>query len=177
MDLSSVHIPLLDTCDICIERLDIQATHAVDPPGSAASTGYDDVTGEPIVGYVSGAPAEQLRYMTPIYVPCQIENPTFERLRAVFGGDAPVTRINFVAHRRTLRRMSLINASTGKCLLKPRDKITGVFRGRARTQVMGGFDLPLYVYEVRPGSFGVGRDGYSLEIIYVSQKDVGADRG
>jgi hypothetical protein len=169
----NVSAPLINPIWVRIERLDHAATHAKDPPGSQGSAGYNYTREEPVVSYAAGVADGEPEYMTAVDVSAQMEYESFERIRAVFGGDAPVTKQGFVLHRRLLRRQGLIDVATGQCLLKNRDKITGIYRGRSRRPVSIDFALPLYIYEVRgPGSPGLGRDGYDLHIIYTSEKDV-----
>jgi len=168
----NIHIPLLDSCNVEIYRLSHPSTWAADAPGAEYATGYDPVSEEPIMGWTSGVPATMRRELAPVQVQAQIEVASNERLHAAFGGDAPVSRWVFVVHRRQLRRLGLVDPTTGSCLLKQRDRIARIIRrhGPSAGQTTG-FRLPLYIYETKPASWGVGPDGYSLELLYTMEED------
>jgi len=168
----NLHIPLLDTCDVEIFRLDRPATWAVNPPGSEYAAGYDPVSEQPIVSWTNGSPVAPRQEMAAVRIAAQLEVASHERLRAAFGGDAPVSRWVFVVHRRQLRRLGLVDATTGDCLLKARDRIARVIRRRGTSAGQTvGFRMPLYIYETKPASAGVGPDGYSLELLYTMEED------
>lgn len=168
----NINIPLLDTCDAEIYRLSHPGTWAADPPGAEYSQGYDPVSEQPVVGWANGVPSLPRVELTPVRVQAQIEIASNERLKAMFGGDASVSRWVFVIHRKQLRRLGLINTSTGECLLKPRDRIARVIRRRGPSAgQIDGCRLPLYIYEVKPASWGVGVDGHTLELLYTMEED------
>jgi len=160
-------VPLIFPVEAVIHRLDITATRAVDPPGPDAA-GFDDVLGEPL-GYagVGGERTAPRQEMAPIRVKCQVETRTFEELRMIFTGNDPVGNLVLVCHRRLLRRQGLIDASTGRCLLKSGDRIEKLERG-GRTVMQPV--KPLYVYAVLPASWGLGADGYDLEVVYTTER-------
>lgn len=162
-----VRVPLISPMDVVIYRLDIQATWAYDPPGSTHDEGFDYLLGEPVVSRVSGVRTRARQEMAAVTVPCQVETARYEELRATFGGDNPATDQVFVLHRQDLESLSLLDASTKDCLLKPGDRIDHLeMNGRTvRT-----YQKPLYIYEVRMGSQGFGPDGYDLELVYTTYK-------
>ncbi len=160
-----IRIPLLNTVDIIIYRLDIQATWAVDPPGPATE-GYDYVYREPVVERNAGVRTVNREEMAPVTVEVQVETQTFEQLQAAFGGDNAATDQAFVAHREQLADLGLLDAGN-KCVLKPGDRIDHVEKDGV---VVLSYEKPLYIYEVRPRSWGCGPTGYDLEIIYTTHR-------
>jgi len=173
----SVYVGLIDkTSTVVIHRLDRTATWAVDPAGTQFDEGYDPLLREPIATWTAGTREVPREELAEVKVPCQVETMAFERLRLIFGGDAPVTQTVFVLDRRTLRRMSLLDATTGKCLLQRDDRISRL--ERRGSVVLPHQETPyatpaidsLFVYEVRPASWGFGRDGYNLELLYTYKR-------
>lgn len=164
-----MRVPLLNPVIAVCYRLDIQATWAANPPGTP-TTGYDKTFREPIVSKTAAGVREVERVeMTPVDIPCQVEDQSFERVHFVLGGDAPATNMVFVFHRRDLERLSLLD-SNRRCLLKPGDRIDHVENRRTGTTVLT-FKEPLYIYEVRPRSWGFGPDGYDLEVAYTTHRN------
>jgi hypothetical protein len=169
----TVSVPLIFPMKCVVRRLDIQATWAVDPPGAEHDTGYDYLLEEPVISRSSGARAHPRVEMTAVEIPCQIETARFEELQATFGGNDPVTNQVFVFHRAQLRALSLIDSTTGDCLLKPGDRIESLKKG---TRTVRTYQKPLYVFELRMGSQGFGEDGYDLELCYTSYHSSGPQR-
>lgn len=165
-----VRVPTFWTVDAVIYQLDIPATHNVDPPGTPTS-GYDPLLREPVI-YDNAADqrTSSRREKVPVILPVQFETATFEELREVFTGDDPVTNVVLVAWRKDLQDRSLIDVTTGNCVLKPGDRIVRLEKNGRPTRT---FIKPLYIYSVLPGSPGFGPDGYDLEIIYTSHRNVG----
>ena len=162
-----ISVPLINPVYAVVYRLDIQATWGTDPPGDM-DTGYDDILREPVVYRSSGERNVVREEMSPVTIPCQVEISTFEELRTVFGGNDAVTDMTFVFHRKDLRNLSLLDATTDKCVLKPGDRIDRIEKPQG-TQVQA-FSKPLYIYELRPGSWGFGTSGYDLEIAYTTYR-------
>jgi len=161
-----MRVPLINPIKAVIYRLDIQAIWAADPAGDPAA-GYDPTLREPYITDVDGVRTTTRVEMAAVKVPCQVETQSFEQLNAVFGGDDPVTDVVFVAHRQDLKKLSLLDATTRKCLLKPGDRIAHI--ERKGHQVLA-YEKPLYIYEVRPRSWGFGPDGYDLEVLYTTYR-------
>lgn len=165
LSFMTIRVPLINPVNAVIYRLDIQGTWAVDPPGSM-TTGYDYLLREPVVSRTGGARSVARAELAAIRVPCQVEIQSFEQLQMVFGGNAPVTNIALVFHRRDLERLTLLD-SNKKCLLKPADRISHIEKS-GRT--VNTFEQSLYIYEVRPKSWGFGPDGYDLEVAYTTYR-------
>ena len=174
----AIDIPLLSTLDVVIYRLDIAAGWADDPPGDPTK-GYNIGLREPRISRTAGVRSVTREEMAAIKVPCQVEVQTDHQLRMMFGGDAPTSNIAFVCRRRTLERMSLIDATTGNCLLKRGDRVASLEkRGKTvkafqKTPLTAPAPDSLYLYEVRARSWGFGADRYALEILYTTTRSPG----
>ena len=165
--MSGPRTPLIFPSRIVIERFDPAATRAVNPAGEPTS-GFDDVLQEP-VRYTSGGVTQTPRQdMTEVIIPCQCETKSYEELQMVFTGNDPVTRDVFVLHRRDLANLNLIDATTGNCVLKAGDRI--VRQQKATGQVVRTWQKPLYIYQVLPGSHGMGPDDYDLHMVYTTHR-------
>lgn len=160
-----IRVPLLFPVTAVIYPLDIQATWSTDPPGDP-DTGYDYLYREPVVSRTSGARTVTRAENTPIEVPCQVETQTYEQLQAALGGDNPATDMAFVFHRQTLETMGLLD-SDRNCTIKPGDRIGSIKKG---SRTVRTFRKNLYIYELRPRSWGFGPDGYDLEIAYTTYR-------
>jgi hypothetical protein len=163
-----MRVPLLNPVGVIITQLDPDATRVIDPPGSP-SAGYDDVLGEPVL-YDDPATAQRtspVQYMSEIKVPCQVEVASFERLRMHFAGNCPDSNIVLILHRMHLEELDLIDVNTGRTVLKPMDMIVRIEKLDSDT-IVQTFQTPLYIFEVRPGSWGFGPDGHDLELIYTT---------
>jgi len=97
---------------------------------------------------------------------------TFEMLMATFGGDNAATEIALITHRRDLARLGLLD-SNKKCMLNVSDRIDHIEKN-GRTVLT--FEKPLYIYEVRPRSWGFGPDGYDLEVLYTTYRSTDPKR-
>jgi hypothetical protein len=163
---SYVRVPLLNPITVVLYRLDIQATWSEDPPGAHASEGYDYLLREPVVSRTAGVRTVPRVETGPVSVPAQVEVLSYQQLQATFGGDNPATDTAFVLHRQDLESLGLLD-SNRNCVLKPGDRVDHLEMSGRTIQT---FKKPLYVYEVRPRSWGFGPDGYDLEILYTTHR-------
>ena len=161
----TIRVPLLYPISVVIYRLDIQGTWAEDPPGTP-DTGFDYILREPVVSRSAGVRTVTRAEMAAIRVPAQVEVMSYQQLQATFGGDNPATDMAFVTHRQNLQALSLLD-SYGNCVLKPGDRIDSIEKSGSTVQT---FLKPLYIYEVRPRSWGFGPDGHDLEILYTTHR-------
>jgi hypothetical protein len=160
-----IRVPLLFPVQASIYRLDIQATWNVDPVGPKTE-GYDYLYREPVIERDTGAREVTRVESGSVLVPCQVEMQTFEQLQAAFGGDNAATDTALVLHRKDLAQLSLLD-SNNKCILKPGDRIDHLEKNG---QTVLTWVKPMYVYEVRPRSWGFGPTGYDLEILYTTYR-------
>jgi len=166
-----MRVPLLNPVSAVIYRLDIQATWGVNPPGDLTQ-GYDALLREPNLydDPVTGARTCPRQEMAAIYVPCQIETRSFEELRMVIDGNAPITTLVLVTHRMHLETLGLIDPVTNDCLLKVGDRIAQIEKLNSPGVILQTFTKPLYVFQVLPASYGFGPTGHDLEIIYTTHR-------
>jgi hypothetical protein len=174
-----MRVPLLYPSLVVISRLDIQSTRRVDPDGAGPITGgYDPDLREPYVysaGTEDAVKTDTRRYLPAIRVPCQVEVKDFEEVRQKFGGDAPVTQMTFVLHVKDLRRLGywLTDAQCergGGPSLKTNDRIDRVETMRQPGVVAYPLKEPLYIYELEPGSWGMGPSGQDLVIVWTANR-------
>ena len=161
-------VPLLFPSALVLHRLDIAGTAAIDPPG-VPQVGYDPDFREPYQYDNSGSKADTRQYLAPVRIPCQIETPEWQEVRQQPQGDAPLTEMTFVVHRRDLLSLGLLNSSN-TTLIKTNDKITAIEKHGSPGVVTLAYKQPLYVVEVRPGSWGMGSSGYDLELIIAENR-------
>ena len=160
--------PLIAPSYASVYPLDIQATWSFAPPGGSGS-GMDRTFREPIISRdVDNLRASARQELAEIIIPCQVEDTTFERLRMVLGGDADVTNMVFVFHRRDLDMLGLLDANQ-RCTLKPGDRIDHI-EDRLGNVTLTFSDAGLYILEVRRRSWGFGPTGYDLECCYTTSR-------
>jgi len=159
----AIRVPLIAPVSAAIYRLDIQGTWATDPPGSPTE-GYNYLLREPVVSRTAGVRTVTRAEMAVVLVPCQVEVQSYQQLAATFGGDSAATEMAFVCHRQTLETLGLLDANK-HCVLKPGDRIDHLEKSG---RVIQTFNKPLYIFEVRPKSWGFGPDGYDLELLYTT---------
>jgi len=170
----AIRVPLLglgETKSIAvIHRLDPTATRSFDPPGEPTS-GYDPEFDEPVV-YDSGTSRLSARHELPLVrVPCQVETPTFEHLQQFGPGIVENTALVIVTHRQDLQLLSLIDPATRACLIKKSDRVSAIERyGFPGVVQQPLAEDGLYVFEIRPGSWGFGPEGHDLEIIFLEDR-------
>lgn len=173
-----IRVPLLLQPSIAvIHRLDVAATRNANPPGESYS-GYDETLLESVV-YDQNENSPDIRKdarkeLAPIRIPCQIETLTDETLRELAVGDAPVTDIYFVFHRKDLENLGLLDENRD-VIIKKGDRISHLERyGAAVGTITKTFSDPgLYIYEMRSKSWGFGPDGYDLEIALTTKRREG----
>lgn len=160
----SFRVNLLFPVYVVIARLDFAATRAYDPPGTPTS-GLNDILRAPVVINQGGVRTVARVEMAEVKVPCQREDKTLDQLSMAFTGNDPVTTIAFVLHRKDLDRLGLLD-SDGNCVLKARDRIARVEDKRGNT--VETWPKPLFIYEIRGGSHGMGPTGRDLQIVYTT---------
>jgi len=135
------------------------ATMAAVGAGLPAAPGFDPDFKEPtLVDRNGDGIAERERAeLPPIRVPCQVEPRVFEELRVAASGDSPRSTIDLVFHFRDLERLGLVDSTTGDALVRPNDRLAGLYD-------LGGLLVQavrtppgLYVVQAQPRGFGLGR--------------------
>ncbi len=176
-----IRVPLLLQKSVAIvHRLDISGTRTFDPPGEDTS-GYDETANEPVFYDDPVAPPGDQRTssrqeLASVRIPCQVENLTEERLRQMGIGDAGISNIALVFHRRDLKVLGLLDVDQ-EILIKKGDRVShleefGVPPGKVIKR-LGDNKEGLFVEEVRGRSWGFGPSGYDLEIIMLKDRREG----
>jgi len=161
-----VRVPLIDPVDAVIYRLDIAATWAEDPAG-APTQGYDSVLKEPYVVHQAGVRSvTRVEMSTPVTLPCQVEVQTFERINMYVQGSDDLTNMVFVFHMEDFEDQGLLDGNN-QPVIKPGDRIDHLEKDGDTVEV---FNKALYIYEIRPASWGFGPTGRDLQLAYTSYR-------
>jgi hypothetical protein len=155
-------------------RLDTQAMAGPVGVGpDPAAPGYDPDFKEPVGidtdddGIGQRVRAEHL----PVRVPCQVDTKVFEELRMFASGNAPRSRIDLVFHFKDLERLGLVDAATGDALVRPGDRLGGLY-DKAGMLVQSVRTPPgLYVTEARPSGFGLNMTRPQRNLLMVTFED------
>jgi len=162
-------VPLLFPMAAVVHQLDTAATRTLDVPGPP-SDGYNDLLDEPYP-YNSGAGFTDTRQeKAAVRVPCQLEIMTFEELNQVDTGDAAMSEIILIFHRRDLETLGLIDSTTRLQKLKAGDRISALEKKGFPGTFVHPIPHDLYIFKIEPGSPGMGPDGYDLAICYLSTR-------
>jgi hypothetical protein len=170
----AIRVPLLlQKSTAVIYRLDTVSTQAFDPPGEATA-GYNSLLSEPIA-YDSGAGTARLdsrRELPPVRVPCQVEVPSFEALQQYGPGIVENTVLILVTHRQDLQNLGLLDPITNSPKLKKHDRVSAIERFGAVAGIsQQKLASPgLFVFEVRPASWGFGPEGHDLELLFLEDR-------
>lgn len=155
------------------------AAMAADPDGTGELTsGYDPDFKEPVlVDADDDGVAERIRReFPPIRVPCQVEPEAFQALRMATAGNTPKSSLDLVFHFRDLERLGLVDPITGDALLRPSDRLGGLYDVAGRLVQAVRTPPGLYVSEARPIGFGLGRRHPRRNLLLVSFEDRPAAR-
>jgi hypothetical protein len=147
-------------------RLDIDAM-------STQAPGYDDDFKEPALLDTDGDGAGETyrREHPPVRVPCQVEPQTIEALRMTAAGNTPQSSLDLVFHFKDLERLGLIDALTGEALIRPSDRLSGLFDTEGNLVWAIRTPPGLYVTEARPAGFGLFRRRPRRNLLIVSFND------
>lgn len=135
-----------------LARLDTDATRNFDPAG------YDDVFRAPTLRYESGVRIENRQEMATIQLRCQVEMGQWRAQRQAASGETPDTRLTLVFHQAELEQKSLIDPATGDPLIRVNDRLVAIYDVRGNlVQTIAKDQGGLYVVEVQPTAYGLGR--------------------
>ena len=141
-----------------IERLDTAAT-AADPDGAGPlESGYDDDFREPvIVPPPSGSGRGTLvREESLVNLPVQVEPVVMEQLEMLATGRSPTSMIRLVFHYRDLEVAGLVEAATGRPLLRINDRLAAIRDYRTNALIEAIPNPPgLFATQVQSRSFGL----------------------
>ncbi|MCG8419633.1 MAG: hypothetical protein MJE77_17005 [Proteobacteria bacterium] len=141
-------------------RLDTRSQAMADPQGPGPFEGaMDPDFKEPVlVDPDDDGIGERIRHELPaIRIPCQIETKSFEEQRLFPSGNSPRSRLDLVFHFIELERRLLVDEVSGDALIRPGDRLGGIY-DRANNLVQTIRMPPgLFVTEARPIGFGLHR--------------------
>lgn len=138
-----------------IARLDPAGTDAAVSPDA----GFDDVFREPrqveAPGVQQGVDARA--ELTPLDLPCQVEDESWERLRMLRSGASSQLEVLLVFHYRDLELRGLVDAGTGTALAPAvGDRLVSIHRSPDLSIVQAVPTPPgLFCVEAQPRSFGL----------------------
>lgn len=152
---------------------------ATDPDGAGElSSGFDPDFREPVLLDADGdGVAEPFRREhPPVRVPCQVEPEAFQAVRMAAAGNTPRSGFDLVFHFKDLERLGLVDPTTGDALIRPSDRLGGLYD--LRGQLVQAVRTPpgLYVTEARPLGFGLSRRRPHRNLLLVSFEDRPAAR-
>jgi len=138
----------------------------------ALEPGFDEDFKEPALLDLDGDGLDdRLRQELPsVMIPCQVEPHTFEQLQMRAGGDSPRSDLGLLFHFRDLKRLSLVDPSTGSALLRPNDRLAGLYDSQG--QLIQAIRTPpgLYIDQAQPRGFGLGRGRPQRNLLLVTFK-------
>lgn len=152
---------------------------AADPDGSGEVTsGFDPDFKEPILldADDDGVAEPFRREHPPVRVPCQVEPEAFQALRMADSGNTPRTSFSLVFHFKDLELLGLVDTSSGDALIRPSDRLGGLFDVEGRLVQAVRTPPGLYVHEARSIGFGLHRRRPQRNLLLVSFKDRPAAR-
>lgn len=161
-----------------LAQLDTVAT-AADPDGSSSlASGYDADFREPVIvsdGTTEGVDARQEK--NHIYVPCQVEDKTFELMRMYAAGDIPNGMVLLVFHFADLESMGLVDATTGEALIRKNDRLVAIRKCSSLAIVQSVRTPPgLYATETKAVSFGLSGGERNLLVVAFEDREQGVPR-
>ena len=162
-----------------LHRLETAAMAAAGPDGAGGSaSGYDEDFREPVLVDADGdGVAEPFRReYPPLRIPCQVEPEAFEALRMTAAGNAPRSALELVFHFRDLERLELVDAASGDALVRPGDRLGGLYDIEGRLVQAVRTPPGLYVTEARSIGFGLNRRRPTRNLLLVSLQDRPAAR-
>jgi hypothetical protein len=153
-------------------RLDALSMATIEP-------GYDADFKEPALldADGDGLAAPFRREHPPVRVPCQVEPEAFQALRMATAGNTPRSSFDLVFHFGDLERLGLVDPTTGDALIRPSDRLGGLYDVEGRLVQAVRTPPGLYVTESRPIGFGLNRRRPHRNLLLVSFQDRAAARG
>ena len=148
-----MRVGLINVFSAEIARLDTSASANT----AGGKPGYDRTFREPEVKIVDGERVTGRTEKDVLCVPVQIEDRTWEALRMFDNGDSPEIGIGLVAHYADLRKLGLVDDTTGKVSLNKNDRLVRILDRYKRPVSIVRNPPGLFCVEVRPMSYGIGR--------------------
>ncbi len=153
-----------------LHQLDVGGTAAGPPRPPSVVTGMDEDFKEPVlVDRDDDGIGERVRNeLPPVRAPCQVEPAIFEEQRLYAAGSSPRTQLALVFHFADLTRLGLVDAATGEALIRPGDRLAGIYDKAGRPVQLICTPPGLYATEARPMGFGLHRAAPSRNLLLVT---------
>ena len=107
----------------------------------------------------------------PIRIPCQVETDRFDELRMLPSGNSPRSELDLVFHFRDLELLELVDPVTGDALIRPGDRLSGIYDKFGHPVQAIRTPPGLYVSQARPIGFGLFRVRPRRNLLLVSFQD------
>lgn len=130
----------------------------LDTAAIEAASGYDEdfhttTTARPFGA--RGARQKSRQELAEVRIRCQVEVININRQAVGPAGNVPDYRTSFVCHYHDLERASLVDAATGKPLIRPSDRVDAIYTTRG-VLVRKLVDPQVFVTESRDLAYGLG---------------------
>ena len=155
-------------------RLDTAGTATRDPDGAGPLTvGYDpDFKESVLVDSDDDGIGERLRAESPpVRVPCQVDTKAIEELRMLASGNAPRATVDLVFHFKNLEKLGLVDAATDDALIRPGDRLSGIYDLCGALIQAVRTPPGLYVTKTAPFGFGLNLRKPSRNLLLVTFED------
>jgi hypothetical protein len=107
----------------------------------------------------------------PVRVPCQVDTKAIEELRMLASGNAPRTTVDLVFHFKNLEQLGLVDAATGDAMIRPGDRLAGIY-DLCGSLIQAVRTPPgLYVTKTAPFGFGLNLAKPSRNLLLVTFED------
>lgn len=147
-----MHVRLIFPFVACIARLDTNRTATA----SGGKPGYDPSFNTPDVAIIDGRRVSAREERETVKIAAQIEDRTWEMLRAYDNGISPESNIGIVADYQSLRKAGHVDCQTGAVLFNVNDRLDRIEDKRGRLVTAVKNPPGLFCIEVRPLSYGIG---------------------
>lgn len=155
----------------CLARLDTQATEST----TGGKPGYDHTFREPEVKIVDGKRVAARAEKNILRLKVQVEDRTWEALKAYDNGVSPEIAIGLVAHYYDLRQAGLVDID-GKVAINVNDRLESIEDKNGLLVTKVRTPPGLYCIEARPMSYGIGRS-LNLLLLLFQERSRGASAG
>lgn len=160
-----MRVRLINPFTVRIARLDTVKTESE----TSGKPGYDQTFREPAVKIIDGKRTEGRAEKNLVSIQAQIEDRTWEALKMYDNGDSPEIDLAIVAHYHDLKCKGLVDCTNGKVDFNVNDRLDSILDKCGNVVSKPRTPPGLYVIEVRPMSYGIGRRLNLLMMLFKSR--------
>lgn len=167
-----MRVKLINPFVAVLARLDTNASERT----TGGKPGYDATFREPEVKTIDGERTTGREEKRHLRIRVQVEDRTWEALKAYDNGKSPEIALGLVAHFYDLRKLGLVDCGTGKPALNVNDRLVQIedLRGNVVSKVRT--PPGLYCVEARPMSYGIGKT-LNLLLLLFQERSHGVKAG